>query len=213
MSDTHLTPEIIKRGNVARMMNDPVSGKSNRFIEDLFVRSRPRLWRMAFNMLNDKTLAEDAVSEIWIRVLSHLPEFREEAKLTTWIYRIAMNTIIDMARSRNRVTSYQWSEVASEPADLREDPDSNCERSLKDAFVHYGLSQLPPPQRSLIIMRDIEDLPIKHIAAILDLPQSAVKSRLHRARRSLKHILQHRTRVPGKEAIGVVSISEGGRLS
>ena len=75
-------------------------------LENLFVDSKPRLLRMAINMLNDATLAEDAVSEIWLRVLTHLPTFRQDAKITTWIYRIAMNTIVDMTRSKNYVVTH-----------------------------------------------------------------------------------------------------------
>ncbi len=204
MSDIKLTPHIPKTSE-----SDDCEG----FIENLFIRSRPLLRRMAFNMLNDANLADDAVSEVWIRVLAHLPGFREEAKFTTWLYRIAMNTIIDMERARKRSLSHLAPEPVWEPKDPKEDPDTNCEQSLKDALVRYALSQLSSTQRSLIIMRDIEDLSIRHIAEILQLPEGAVKSRLHRARKSLKRILQHKTQVPGQESIGTVFITEGGKLS
>lgn len=183
----------------------------NRFIEEFFIESRPILWRMAFHMLDDRTLADDAVSEIWLRVLTHLPGFRKESKFTTWLYRIAMNTIIDMARAQKRTTPCPESSWKSK--DPQDDPDNGCEQSLKDALVRHSLSQLPFSQRSLIIMRDIEDLSIRHIAEILEIPGGAVKSRLHRARNSLKRILQHKTRVPGKEGIGRFFISESGKLS
>ncbi|WP_053959187.1 RNA polymerase sigma factor [Sulfobacillus thermosulfidooxidans] len=194
-----------------RLRNDVHGENWDALMGDLFAYYKPRLLRMAVNMLNDAELAEDAVSEIWIRVLTHFSTFRHEAKFSTWLYRIAMNTIIDMERAKSRPTTYPHPHENLASAHS-EDPDSHCEQSFKQEWVRYALTRLSAMQRSLIMMRDIEHLPLKQIASILGIPETAVKSRLYRARKALKRLLQQRTRVPGQESVGTVSLSEWGRL-
>ncbi|OLZ08504.1 RNA polymerase sigma factor [Sulfobacillus thermosulfidooxidans] len=198
--------------DVLQHLRNDVHGENwDALMSDLFAYYKPRLLRMAVNMLNDAELAEDAVSEIWIRVLTHLSTFRHDAKFSTWLYRIAMNTIIDMERAKGRMMTY-FQPNENLPSDHSEDPDSHCEQSFKQELIRYALTRLSPMQRSLIIMRDIEHLPIKQLATILAIPETAVKSRLHRARKALKRLLQQRTRVPGQESVGTVSLSEWGGL-
>ncbi len=177
----------------------------------LFLRHRPQLYRLALRIVGDTSAAEDAVSEIWMRVMSRIGQYRHEAKFSTWLYRIAMNWLIDWTRkSVGRQATPML--LPDPPAYANEDPDSQCEKAFTAELIQHTLEQLSPMQRTIIVMRDIDNVPLQEMAARLGLPLTALKSRLRRARAAFKRIAGQDHAIPGREAIGLIHLTARGAL-
>jgi RNA polymerase sigma-70 factor (ECF subfamily) len=142
-----------------------------------------RLYSIALRITDSAEDAEDAVQDAVLSAYQSWAQFRGEARGTTWLYRIVVNAALERVRRRHRedyltATGYEeasvvdWSEDLArrvEDADLRE-------------MLERGITLLPDELRVALVLRDVEGLSTTDSAAILDLSEAALKSRLHRAR-------------------------------
>ncbi len=172
----------------------------------LFLRHRPQLYRLALRIVGDASGAEDAVSEIWMRVMSCIGQYRHEAKFSTWLYRIAATWLIDWTRKSAAPL------LPEPPGYADEDPDQQCEKAFTAELIQHTLEQLPPMQRTIIVMRDTDNIPLQEMAARLGLPLTALKSRLRRARTAFKRIAGQDHAIPGREAVGLIHLTARGAL-
>ncbi len=164
---------------------------------ELLVRQhQDRVFDFCVRMVSDREEASDLVQEIFVSVHQHLEKFRMDAKLSTWIFRIARNHCINRLkylkrRGRGRsdelgdVTEGRLQEAVGGP----QKPDEALDVAREKALVHQAIAQLDEDQRSLVVLRDIEGLSYEEIVEITELPVGTVKSRLHRAREKLAGII------------------------
>ncbi len=173
-----------------------LSGDASAF-ETLAERHYPRTYRICFGVLGNPHDAEDCVQDTWIKIFRSLSSFGGRASFSTWLYRIAMNTCYDhLRRHRAHMT---WS-LDSEPPDgqpgiahalASEDPLPD-ERLLIDASaaeIRAHILRLTPKHARVLWLRDIEGLGYAQIAAIEQISEGTVKSRLFRARAQLGRAL------------------------
>ena len=129
-----------------------------------------------------------------------LKNFRGDAQLSTWIYRVVINHCKNRRQYRRRRHMTRHEPLEGDRQDDEDGPKRQLagEGPLPDAQVHQtdaerlirdALAQLPEEQRAIIVLRDIEDQSYEEISDLLDLPRGTVKSRLHRARAQLAKIL------------------------
>ena len=160
-----------------------------------------RLYRVARGILGDESEAEDAVQEAYVRAFSHLGEFRQDAKLSTWLTRIVMNEAFGRLRRRRPTVALTALDSMHGkegprvvPFPLAEAGPENPERSVARAeirgLLERAVDDLPEPFRLVFVMRAIEELSVEETAAYLNLPPATVKTRLHRARRLLRGALE-----------------------
>src|SRR5712692_5631950 len=130
-------------------------------------------------------LAEDLVQETARKALEAIPALRDERNTRAWLFRILLNGIRDQARRKKL-----WVEVETdeETPDLSMISEGVAGATAED--VRRALSSLPPETRSLAILIDIEEFTIAEAAAILQIPPGTAASRLSRARRQLRELLQ-----------------------
>ena len=121
---------------------------------------------------------DDAVQETFIAVLRGLRGLREPAALHGWVRRIAVRESVRVSR-RVDTSSYDWSELVAAPA-----PDLDAVVDVRAA-----LEDLTPEHRAVLVLRDLDGLSEAEVAAMLDVPEGTVKSRLHRARAALREVL------------------------
>lgn len=142
-------------------------------------------YRLALRLLGDPQEAEDAVQDALYKAWRALPHFRGEAKFSTWLYRIVWRVSTDRLR---RPASLP---LDAELKDVSEDydPESQWEGIEAQREVERALSRLSAPYRAVLTLYYVEDLPVREIAAILQLPVGTVKTHLHRARQALKRAL------------------------
>jgi RNA polymerase sigma-70 factor (ECF subfamily) len=138
--------------------------------------------------------AEDITQEVFQKISSSLDGFKEKSKLSTWVYRIATNTALDRLRSPS---FKRFSEELSEEAEDRSIWSGHAKTPVDQSLVRKEMSEcvreyidrLPADYKTVIVLSELEGFKNKEIADILQISLDAVKTRLHRARASLKKIL------------------------
>jgi RNA polymerase sigma-70 factor (ECF subfamily) len=147
-------------------------------------------YTLAYRLTGDEEDARDVVQEAYLRAFRGLKRFRGDAQFTTWMYRITANCASTFLGKRGR---HRHDEL---PDDLPLDadrpagnPEATLEASASRAQLQDALRRLPPRLRSVVLLRDVYDLPHESIAAELGISESAAKVRLHRARRKLREEL------------------------
>lgn len=144
----------------------------------------PRLMALAWRMLNDQGEAEDVTQEALLRLWKIAPEWRNgEARISTWLYRVASNLCTDRLRKRRRVTPL-------EPEMDIADDKPGVVAGMIDVDRKYALTAaleaLPENQRLAVVLRHLEELSNPEIAQIMDLSVKAVESLTARGKRGLK---------------------------
>jgi RNA polymerase sigma-70 factor (ECF subfamily) len=157
-----------------------------------------RVFRLVFRMLGRRDEAEDMAQEVFVQVFKAIGQFRGDAKLGTWIYRIAVNLCKNRVKylARRHTEAQDELEPVAERAPLSQAkgvtfgdvarPDHMAEAFQVEQVVHACIAELEPDFREVLILRDVEDLSYDEIAEITGLADGTVKSRIHRARSMLK---------------------------
>ena len=155
-------------------------------------RYKVKMFRIAYDMTGNRHDAEDVCQEIFLKAHRSLHRFRGEAKLGTWLYRIAVNACYDH-RSRKSFSAMkphaEFEDNVEVAAMFQEhtshDPEKKAESSITQMHIDKALKSLAPRERSIFVLRHYNDMPLKEIAATLRISEGAVKSILFRA---LKHL-------------------------
>ena len=139
---------------------------------------------------------EDLAQEVFLRVYSHLKNFKGQSAFRTWLYRIALNVCIDHARKRKlrRMLSLEGlSEWTKARISLRHpapvSPQAETEKHELQERLRQALAQLPEEFRQPLVLRDLEGLNYEEIAAITGMNLGTVKSRIFRGRQRLRELL------------------------
>ena len=156
-----------------------------------------KVYNLAFRLSGNRDDAYDLAQEAFLRVYNAVRDFRGQSSFSTWLYRVVTNVCLDQLRSRARhpVTSLdeplstEKGELPRQITDDGLDPEEEIERLELKAAVQKGIDSLKGEYRTIIVLRDIQDLPYEDIADILNLSLGTVKSRLNRARLALRGIL------------------------
>jgi RNA polymerase sigma-70 factor, ECF subfamily len=160
-----------------------------------------RIFALILRMIGNAAEAEDLAQEVFVQVFKSIGSFRREAKLSTWIYRIAINLCKNRSKYlRVRHTAEQDPLDAqperAPPGDSRGShsdiarPDDMASGKQVERIVQRAIAELEPSFRECLILRDVEDLSYEEIGEITGLPAGTVKSRIHRARAQLKDVVE-----------------------
>jgi RNA polymerase sigma-70 factor (ECF subfamily) len=154
-----------------------------------------RIFALAFGMLGREEEARDATQETFISAFRNLRGFRGEAKVSSWLHRIAINQCISRqrrAKVRGETSLEDERDGGSEPfqSAAHESPARAAESRQRTEIVRRAVDALPAELRQVVVMKEFEELTFQEIAEALDLPLSTVKSRLYTALRQLQMRLQ-----------------------
>ncbi len=154
-----------------------------------------KIFALCFGMLGREDEARDATQEAFISAFRNLEKFRGEAKVSSWLHRIAVNKCLTTkrrARTRNEEfideEEYGESNVFVAPASAS--PLCSAENTERMRLVRTAVGSLPVDLRQVIIMKEFEEMTFQEIAETLELPLSTVKSRLYTALKQLKMKLE-----------------------
>jgi RNA polymerase sigma-70 factor (ECF subfamily) len=125
-----------------------------------------------------------------LKAFKHLGDFRPEASLYTWLYRIAVNTCLDYKKKKR--TMPVINEFGEHGPSAEPSPDKVYESKEISEAIQWALQKLPKKLRPAIVLREIDGLSYEEIAEILDISIGTVKSRISRAREELRRILPKR---------------------
>lgn len=162
--------------------------------DDLVTKYQSKVINMAYGMLSDKEDAYDAAQEVFLKIYKYIGNFRGQASLSTWIYRITVNVCNDFLRKRGRKIVVSLSQEndddkMKEIPDESSAPHEHAERNETCIEVREAISQLKEEYRQVILLYDIEGLSYEEISDVVRCPVGTVKSRLNRARKALRQIL------------------------
>lgn len=144
-----------------------------------------RVFRLVYAILRHEADARDVCQDIWVLVWQALPEFRGDAKFTTWLHPIAVRRALDYQRKRRRW--YERFLPISFATETQITAPSSTDVKISDqaAAARAALDTLPARQRAVLALRELEGLSYDAIAAAMKIPVGTVMSRLHHARRHL----------------------------
>jgi RNA polymerase sigma-70 factor (ECF subfamily) len=196
-------------GLFERMLLRRLQRGDARAFRELVGTHQDRVYSLCLRMLGQAQEAEDVSQEVFVAVHRHLPRFRGECRLSTWIYRVAKNRCLNRLKSmRLRATEAHDVDVheANGPSEAHGTgparPDDALLGAEERAQVHRALATLSDDHRLLVVLRDIEGMSYEEIEKITDLAEGTVKSRLHRARAALADALERAGMAPSGSGRG-----------
>jgi RNA polymerase sigma-70 factor (ECF subfamily) len=174
ISDADCVQRIIQRGETDAF-------------EILVHRHEKTIFNLVYRMLGDYDDAAEVSQEVFLSAYRAIRQFRGDANFSTWLYRIALNHATTRRRTlgahHQKTVPIHDAEPLSDPA---LGPAETLERKEIRERVQSALNQLEPDDATVILLRDLQDIPYEEVARVLEIPVGTVKSRLHRARQALK---------------------------
>jgi RNA polymerase sigma-70 factor (ECF subfamily) len=184
-------------------MKESEAKKESLFRQDM-IPHMDLMFNYALYLAGDREEANDLLQDTFLRAYRFFDKFEEGTNARAWLYRIMRNTFINEYRRRKRTPKHvEYDELITPHQMLPRDPRLSTdlrERIDAETFedeVAIAISTLPEKFKSVIVLRDVEDLPYEEIAEALDIPIGTVRSRLHRARAILFDSLKQYARSKG----------------
>lgn len=179
-----------------------LNGDVNAF--EMLVREYEKnVYNLALRMVGNSEDAADMSQEAFIKAYNSLDSFRGDSKFSVWLYRIVSNVCLDFIRSRKRKQTVSLSveddngdDVELDIADDTQSPERLMDKQLTREAVRRGLDSLPPGQRQILLLREIQGLSYDEIAEVLNVEAGTVKSRIFRARKKLSAFLLEDGNIP-----------------
>jgi RNA polymerase sigma-70 factor (ECF subfamily) len=169
---------------------------------ELVVTYQRRVFALVFRMLGRREEAEDLAQEVFVQVFKAIDQFRGDSKLSTWIYRIAVNLCKNRTKYLSRRHANDQDDVDAMADRLPfsaakgvsvggiSRPDELVEGMQLEVVVKRAIAQIEPEFREVLILRDVEDMSYEEIAEVTGLADGTVKSRIHRARAQLRALVE-----------------------
>lgn len=184
--------EIAMDQLINKRINEVLKGNQEAF-EEIVTLFQHRLYHVCYRMLGNRQEAEDIAQEAFVRAYINIHTFDQKRKFSTWLFRIATNLCIDRIRKKKpdyyldaNVPGTEGLTMYSQIASDEELPEEEVEKMETQERIQYEIGRLSDRYCSVIVLRYIEELPLKEISEILELPLGTVKTRVHRGRAALR---------------------------
>ncbi|MBV9675157.1 MAG: RNA polymerase sigma factor [Acidobacteriaceae bacterium] len=189
-----LLPKNTLRATDANTADRQMDSRDHLSFQDLYREHEPAVRRWIQKCALREEEVDDLVHETFLKAWTHLSQFRGEAKLTTWLFRIATNEVRQLYRQqRTRNQRHRMLTGSLRQEEWLIDPNAFSLTTVMEADtgarLRAAIQNLPKPMRDAVMLRDLEEVPICQAAARLGLTIAALKTRHFRARRELKRHL------------------------
>ncbi|MBC8213150.1 MAG: sigma-70 family RNA polymerase sigma factor [Candidatus Marinimicrobia bacterium] len=162
----------------------------------LVYRYKDRLINFVYRFMNDIDKSEDIVQDTLLKVYTHCQSYKEIAKFSTWLYTIAGNLARTELRKIKRRKTFTLTDLKRDNREYEiphiDDPSESYDSSNFESDLQRALDLLPDDFRTMVILRDIQELSYEDISKIVEVPLGTVKSRINRGRLKLQHLLKKR---------------------
>lgn len=178
-----------------------VAGEVSLF-ELLMRRYNQRMFRVARSIAGSDAEAEEALQQAYVNAYTHLSQFEDRAKFSTWLTRITINEALARTRRRElRLADLgeRQEREAMEVRSMAPDPEELAAASQMRQLVEEEINRLPEGYRTVLVMREVEGLSTSETADCLQVHEDVVKTRLHRARAMLRESLFRRAGVTWRQ--------------
>ncbi len=184
------------------LINDILKHNSHKAFEEVVNRYQALVIKTCRGFVHSYADAEDIAQEVFIEIYQSLSTFRSESKLSTWIYRIAVNKSLNHIRKQQqhkilqRIEDFFTSkDELTKPRDIEDHytprADDRIEQEENKKMLSNAINKLPRNQRTAFVLSKYQDLAYKEIAEVMELTLSSVESLLFRAKTNLqKHLLK-----------------------
>ena len=190
------SPVNLSTSNLVQQSNSGMTNEEQLLIEnvqrggmaafqELVEKYKQKVYYMALEMTGNHHDAEDLSQEVFMKVYVSIKDFRGDSKLSSWLYRIAMNLCIDKSR-RKRLKLVELDEKIQEKPSPGMTPDAAIQSQAMQVQIQQALSKLPPRQRSIFVMRHYNEMMLREIAEVLEISEGTVKAQLFRAIQKLQ---------------------------
>jgi len=157
---------------------------------ELVAQHQHEVFTLAVRLMRDRDLAADVSQDAFIRAWRAIPNFRGDAKFSTWMHRITVNTAWTHRSKQKRVRLDPLESMSSEPQATTLDPVRAGEAVSASPRIEEALMQLSLSIRAVVVLKDVYGWSHSEIADHLDISVTAAKVRLHRGRKELRHLLE-----------------------
>ncbi len=170
--------------------------------EILMRRYNERVYRAARAIVRDEKEAEDVMQQAYVNAYANLHQFNGQARLSTWLTRIAINEALARVRRQGRYEPFddESSKVESLMASNYENPERQAFGGELRALLEWAIDRLPDGAREVFVLREVEGLSTAEVADSIGVSEDVVKTRLSRARAALRRDLLERTGATAPEA-------------
>jgi RNA polymerase sigma-70 factor (ECF subfamily) len=188
---------------LARQLLAGETGAFERFVDHF----RAKIFHYSWLMCGQREDAEEVAQETLLKVFENFHQLREPERVRPWVFRVAKNACLMKRRKSVFAPAAELSldelmparsqrdgAVAIEIADWSRLPEDELLKSELKAVLHSAIDQLPELYKSVLLLRDLEELSTEETAQVLDIKEDAVKTRLHRARLAIRKLLDERLR-------------------
>jgi RNA polymerase sigma-70 factor (ECF subfamily) len=156
---------------------------------EIYDRYSGRIYNFALRFLKNSEAAEDAMQEVFVKMIRHASQFQGDAKLSTWLFSITANWCRDYLRKADNKSKESDDVLVTLPAPAEQAPDRNLEQRENEERIQRALKALTPEQREAILLSRYQGLSYAEIAQISGCSEGAVKTRVFRAMETLKKAL------------------------
>ena len=177
-----------------------ISHKDHPALKELVDQYQGSVLNTCYNLIGNRQDAEDVTQEVFFQIYKSISRFRRESKLSTWIYRIAVNRSLNFIRDQKR---FRWIKSISSlleeenrivtdvsaPDSMR--PDVTLAHKEQELMIRKAIDSLPGKQKAAFVLHAYETLSYKEISEIMDCSHSSVESLIHRAKLNLQSKLIH----------------------
>jgi len=179
--------------NETNLIERVCSGDINAF-QEIVERYKKKVYYIAYDIVGDFHEAEDISQEVFIKMYRALDRFRKDAKMSSWLYQITVNTAIDSLRRRKAKPRFNVEDIeqvgvrdrAFQSASPEADPERRAVATLMQEHIDLALQKITPQERAVFVMRHYNEFKIREIADVLEVSSGTVKSLLFRALKKLR---------------------------
>jgi RNA polymerase sigma-70 factor (ECF subfamily) len=172
-------------------VNGNIDSGKNKSSEQLYLEYKNFIFSLCCRYFPDRTEAEDVCHDVFIKIFKNLDSFREESKLSTWIYRLTVNQCLNHIRKKKILKWFSLDFMTEEGnsiteiPDQSENPESEYEKKDADKILNDALAKLPERQKTALLLHNYEDLSYQEIANIMNCSVSSVESLIFRSKQTL----------------------------
>lgn len=177
---------LVAAVNEAELVTQAQHGDRNAFGELVCLHAQG-VRNVIYRMCGDMQVSEDAAQEAFVQAWLHLASYRPQTSLRNWIYRIAVNAATDILRREKRISPNNIEDMMLR--DTQPSPETLSSQTERTALIQKAILSLPDTSRSVLVLREYEEMSYHEIADTLDIPVGTVMSRLNYARKLLKEKL------------------------
>ena len=164
---------------------------------ELVTRHYDMVYGVAYGVLRHHETARDAAQDVFLKVFREIENFAGKSKFKTWLYRVAVNAALDLARKKRPVESLDMTDVSQEEGERPKvivepgaGPRDEASRRETRELLDQAIAQLSADHRAVLVLREWQGLSYEEIAEALNLEMGTVMSRIHYARKKLAEILK-----------------------